>query len=366
VLNGFAEAWVIGGVVGVGLTAAVTLWHLERLTPQRGGPGLWLSWLLVAASALIGSLAGVGGPRGIGEALLVSGLLLLGSAVTVPPEKRRAGWMGWALFVGVLLGAAASVLPGPTWRGLFGLTLLLTMIWTASRAENIVLRPIFNLGVVFLSIAGLGEVAGSLRPSIAAAVEGSLTVLIFGGLVALATVSIVSCVASEIGLLQRRLGDLEDDHDHLLRLSEADPLTGCPTRQALRAWFERWDGGLPVSVVLIDIDNLKRINDQHGHAVGDEALRLVADVLMGSIRPGDLVVRWGGDEFVVVLRGADRESAKRRFTGLISSLQESTEAFPYEETLRVDWGVASCTSPSDISRALAEADESMFAMKRRR
>ena len=78
------------------------------------------------------------------------------------------------------------------------------------------------------------------------------------------------------------------------------------------------------------------------------------------------MVRWGGDEFVAVLRGADHEAAKRRFSGLIDALQESTEAFPYDDALRVDWGVSSCASPTDISRALAEADERMFAMKRRR
>jgi diguanylate cyclase (GGDEF)-like protein len=270
------------------------------------------------------------------------------------------------VIVGVVLGAAAALLPGVAWRGFYGLALLVSVVWLASRSRNVALRPIFGLGVVLLALAALGLVVGWAQPAIGPAVDGSVIVLIFGGLVALATASVVGRVAADVGSLQRKLGDLEDDHEHLLRISEADPLTGCPTRQALRAWFERWDGGQPVSVVLIDVDNLKRINDRHGHEAGDEALRLVANVLKGSIRPGDLVVRWGGDEFVVVLRGADHEAAKRRFTGLISSLQESAGNFPHDESLRVDWGVASCTSPDDISRALAEADERMFAMKRRR
>jgi diguanylate cyclase (GGDEF)-like protein len=134
----------------------------------------------------------------------------------------------------------------------------------------------------------------------------------------------------------------------------------------LRAWFERWEGGEPVSVVLIDVDELKRINDRHGHGAGDEALRLVAGVLKQSVRPGDLVVRWGGDEFVAVLRGAEHDAAKRRFTGLIRVLEQATADFPYPEPLRVNWGVSACAAPSDISRALAEADERMYAMKRRR
>jgi diguanylate cyclase (GGDEF)-like protein len=187
-----------------------------------------------------------------------------------------------------------------------------------------------------------------------------------GGFATLAAATVLSLAGTEINTLQRRLIDLEDEHDHLLRLAESDPLTGCPTRQALRAWFERWEGGEPVSVVLIDVDDLKRINDRHGHDAGDEAVRLVAGVLKGSIRPGDLVVRWGGDEFVAVLRGAGHDAAKRRFTGLIAGLEEATADFRYPEPLRVNWGVSSCVAPSDISRALAEADERMYAMKRNR
>ena len=121
------------------------------------------------------------------------------------------------------------------------------------------------------------------------------------------------------------------------------------------------------------IDRLKKATEEH-EALGrrrlqklrDEALRLVSGVLKESIRPGDIVVRWGGDEFVLVLRGAGHDAAKKRFTGLIATLEEVARRFPYEEALRVDWGVSSCRAPSDISRALAEADERMYAMKRRR
>jgi len=352
-------------VIGVGLTAAAALWHLGRLMPQRLDPGVSFGWLLVAVGQMLGTPAVADDSRSVGGGLVVAGLMLIGRAL---PVARRGigGWIAGLFLVVVALSISAFVLPGVLWRGLYGAALVVVAIWLAQKTGEHHSQRLFGLGIAFLTLGGTGLVVTSTRPSLESILGGVVGVLLLGGMVGLAAATILDQAGAEVDGLRHQLSDLEDDHEHLLRLSEADPLTGCPTRQALRAWFERWDGGQPVSVVLIDIANLKRINERHGHGVGDEALRLVADVLMGSIRPGDLVVRWGGDEFVVVLRGADHEAAKRRFTGLIATLQESTGAFPYEETLRVDWGVSSCTSPSDIARALAEADERMFAMKRRR
>jgi diguanylate cyclase (GGDEF)-like protein len=100
----------------------------------------------------------------------------------------------------------------------------------------------------------------------------------------------------------------------LERLSQEDPLTGLANRR-------RWDAelsvvcaaaresGQAVSLVLLDLDHFKRINDRHGHAAGDEALRAVADLLRSRVRDGDLVARLGGDEIGVLLPGTDLDRA---------------------------------------------------------
>ena len=361
-------SWVFAGVFGVAMTAALILHPAARYFPERGRRSPSWAWLLIAVGGAVG-LAGllwIGAPYVVGEGLIASGLVML--ALTLEPSDSEVGRhvVGWTAAVSVFLIASALVLPSVAWRGLFGIVLFLTSVWLAVRSRNEGSRPVFDLAVAPLAFAGIGMMLGVIRPSFAVASDAAIGLLMVGGLATLVSAHILSLAGIEIGTLRRRLDDLEEEHDHLLRLAESDPLTGCPTRQALRAWFERWEGGEPVSVVLIDIDELKRINDRHGHAAGDEALRLVAGVLQRSIRPGDLVVRWGGDEFVAVLRGAGHEDVKRRFTGLIGDLEEATADFQYSEPLRVNWGVSSCHAPSDISRALAEADERMYAMKRHR
>ena len=361
-------SWALAGVVGVAMTTALILRSVDWILPESKGRGSWMAWLVVGFGAAIG-LAGmlwVGAPYAVGEAVIAAGLVML--ALTMEPTDSDSGRhvLGWTAGSALLLAASAVILPAVAWRGLFGIVLFLTAVWLATRARGEDQRLVFDLAVAPIAFAGIGLMLGVIRPSFAIASEAAVGLLLVGGTATLAAATVVTLVGSEISLLRTNFADLEDEHGHLLRLAESDPLTGCPTRQALRAWFERWDAAEPVSVILIDIDELKRINDRHGHDAGDEALRLVAGVLKQSIRPGDLVVRWGGDEFVTVLRGAGHDAAKRRFTGLIRVLEKATADFPYPEPLQVNWGVSSCAAASDISRTLAEADERMYAMKRRR
>lgn len=362
------STWAFAGVAGVGMATVLILRVAGGLLPDRNERLAWVAWLIIAAGGVVGVAEVVwsGSPIPFGEALIASGLLML--ALVMEPIGS-GGWRpvaGWTITATIFLSACALALPTIAWRGVFGLSLFLITVWMAARTRRDGRRPVFDLAVAPVAFAGVGLMLGVIRPSFVVAPDTAIGLLVVGGFATLAAATVIALAGTEINSLQRRLADLEEEHDHLLRLAESDPLTGCPTRQALRAWFERWEGGEPVSVVLIDVDDLKRINDRHGHDAGDEALRLVAGVLKGSIRPGDLVVRWGGDEFVAVLRGAGHDAAKRRFTGLIGGLEEATADFPYREPLRVNWGVSSCAAPSDISRALAEADERMYAMKRRR
>ncbi len=371
----FFAAGILAGTAV--LCAATALSHLLLARPSQTKPwSIWpVAWLLLALGAggelfnLV--LPPVAGGRGVGGALILAGVMAMGVALdwrnSGPTGDRSGLW--WILGAAGALMVLAVLLPLTTWRMILGAALLLVLAWLTWRVRAFV----DGTSARFLFIAGLvvlgGWAAAALFVPVGSVVGDRVTVMagiLLLGFGLLAVASVLAVVAAEIAALEGEITELGETHEHLLRLAESDPLTGCPSRQALRAWFERWDRGEPVSVVLIDIGNLKRINDRHGQEAGDEALRLVAGVLKESIRPGDLVVRWGGDEFVVVLRGAGHEAATKRFTSLIGTLEEAADAFPYEAPLRVDWGVSSCVAASEISRSLAEADERMCAMKRRR
>ncbi|MFW5920519.1 MAG: GGDEF domain-containing protein, partial [Polyangiales bacterium] len=116
----------------------------------------------------------------------------------------------------------------------------------------------------------------------------------------------IALIAAELGVVAKSLVLVEETQ----RLAHTDPLTGLANRRAaterLEHEIERASrSGRPFCVALCDLDHFKRINDAHGHAVGDEVLRVTARELQGRTRNVDIVSRWGGEELLVVLTDAD-------------------------------------------------------------
>ena len=162
---------------------------------------------------------------------------------------------------------------------------------------------------------------------------------------------------------------LRSDLGSALEMALIDPLTGLYNQRYLR----RHLGGLvesgqgrQLSVLMVDVDFFKRVNDQHGHATGDKALRLIADTLRANTRVFDSLARYGGEEFVVVMPGADRDDASQAAERLRSAVEAAEFMGPAGQRvpLTVSVGVGCATgAPVTPEALLHAADTALYAAK---
>jgi diguanylate cyclase (GGDEF)-like protein len=147
-----------------------------------------------------------------------------------------------------------------------------------------------------------------------------------------------------------------------------DPVTGCMNRRAMRRRLDeeieratRTDGNL--ACLLIDLDNFKLVNDRNGHSAGDALLREVAQSLMGEFRAFDRVARYGGDEFVVILAGADLESAASAAERARQRMLE-VPSFDVVPGVSASIGVAQWRAPMTTGMLLDACDAALLQGKR--
>jgi len=164
------------------------------------------------------------------------------------------------------------------------------------------------------------------------------------------------------------------DNQRLMRekdqLAAHDGLTGVFNRTYLEMALERTTKDLrrhggTASVLFLDVDDLKKINDGSGHAAGDLLLRDMAAVLLETCRESDIVARYGGDEFVVLMPSTDEEGAQRVGDKIIAGMRRRNERRPDGPRLSASLGVHTADGDG-VGTILQEADRRMYAMKRAR
>jgi diguanylate cyclase (GGDEF)-like protein len=154
--------------------------------------------------------------------------------------------------------------------------------------------------------------------------------------------------------------------EKLETMAQVDPLTASLNRHAFYSMVEgyRAAGEASGCVAVVDLDALKAINDTFGHAAGDAAIRATARAIRQVVRADDLVFRWGGDEFLVVLFGVLEEEARRRLEGLDAMLAVVPVPGSKEPlTVTVSTGVAAFATVTGLEKALEAADERMYRRK---
>jgi diguanylate cyclase (GGDEF)-like protein len=180
----------------------------------------------------------------------------------------------------------------------------------------------------------------------------------------------VARLAAERDRLRDELVKARSRITSLERLADEDALTPVANRRAfvrqltrMIAFTHRY--GVPASVVYFDVNNMKHINDAHGHPAGDAALRHIATVLRDNIRSSDVVGRLGGDEFGVILAQTDEEQAHAKAAALAEAISQRPLRWG-ESAIAVSaaYGVYAFSGSDDPQHAIEAADKAMYQQKR--
>ena len=171
--------------------------------------------------------------------------------------------------------------------------------------------------------------------------------------------------------LSNRTRELEKTQEHLRSMAMTDPLTGISNRRhfmgQISEEFERTRRyGAPFSLMLIDLDNLKEINDTYGHETGDEALRSFAKQCLRSLRSVDRFARFGGDEFIALLVQTGQDKAKEiaeRLIAAIEALEIQTEKESIHITVSI--GLTTTDDVSPVEELIKRADKALYEAKNR-
>jgi diguanylate cyclase (GGDEF)-like protein len=306
---------------------------------------------------------------GIGATM---GVLSVLNAFAPPGADGALIRIGWAVVAVGSLGWAArwALLPWPTARASAALVVFVDVIMTVSALlfgdANLAMSgiPILLCAggyVVFFhgprlhlvhiawctaSVVGIAVWLASTTPDYGVQVAVSRAVIAL-----LVTVCILPALQFGFWLLQ----------DSSMQ-SLTDPLTELTNRRGLTVSVKRLNEGAPAETplcaLLIDVDDFKSVNDTLGHAVGDDVLIRTARRIRSSVRGDAVVVRWGGEEFLVVDRIPERQA------GMVAERIRSAVAAPAEPTITVSIGLATCAHPdSALTDVILAADSAMYEAK---
>ena len=167
--------------------------------------------------------------------------------------------------------------------------------------------------------------------------------------------------------LKKSREEIRRQNEELQILATRDPLTSCVNRRSFLAQFEtQWASAQryahPLSCVMLDIDHFKSINDEFGHSVGDQVLQKVASALRTTVREGDVVCRYGGEEFCILLPHLDRDGGRTA----AERYRKAVEAIRIQHrSVTVSLGVASISHGAhSLQELLDQADKSLYVAKR--
>jgi diguanylate cyclase (GGDEF)-like protein len=257
-------------------------------------------------------------------------------------------------------------------------TAIVALYFVAGIVNSLVVRP--RLGVLLSSIGAamyssvvIMEVRGILpfapdgprwlQAKPPTALEGFLQAFLVTILLMFGT----AIVATLLQKINQRENQLLVANERLAELSRQDPLTKLWNRRHILnhieqglAWLNR---GRPMAVVMIDLDQFKRVNDNHGHLEGDQVLQNVADALRRSTREVDIAGRYGGDEFVIVLPDTNQEEGRVAGNRFVTAIREVGMKFDPVNPVTASAGLSIARPGDTVEAVLKRADDFAYSAK---
>lgn len=315
-----------------------------RLGLMQAGPGVWVSGLSLAGITAFYLLVRTGLSRHFGR----------DPSLTLPQSV-----------FGVLITAWGYAID-PALRGAIIAIMLLNLVWGMFVLSQ---RQAFGLYVFGLLSLGAAMAWGALTdplhfPPAVEALHFSFAAILM---------TAVSVLSVNMAKLRAKLGarttELRAALERIQYLAHHDELTRISNRRHLSErlaaeQLNQHQSGQTMSLVLIDIDHFKTVNDRHGHAAGDAVLRHFATALQGALRSTDFAGRWGGEEFLVVTPQASAGTA----AALIDRLRGTLAVTSFDDLvpglhITFSAGVAECAPGEDLHLAIERADRALYQAK---
>ena len=299
---------------------------------------------------------------------MANSVLLLDAAETFKNTRHSRSTFGLLMIAGVASAGAHFMKDAPS-----GIVLTLAfrsavlfmaawLLWRTSYARLVGSR-ISSYTIVLQGLMNLAGVAGFIYFSRLRAAVPHLELAPFAFLlldVALALGLVLATTERAREALAFANTELEAARSQLETLADTDPLTGCYNRRVFRALVDRkkQEGVGSGAVFLIDIDGLKVVNDSQGHPAGDALIRRIAEAVKQRVRADELVIRWGGDEFLVVLDRLPSVEVEARKQELADGIRATG--------LSASIGAARFGPECSLLDAVEAADREMYADKKER
>lgn len=160
---------------------------------------------------------------------------------------------------------------------------------------------------------------------------------------------------------QNKNNRLRSTTKKLIEQYKKDPLTGVYNRHGFRKWLAYNKEKFDVSIIYMDLDHFKNVNDVHGHQMGDTILCEFADLLTSSIEKGDILCRWGGEEFVIFCKNKDIKYAESIVKKVRNKMK--IKVWSHNETMTVSAGISKGDT-FNISKVIEKADEALYQSKK--